>query len=343
LIDLAYHPHRRFNPLTGRWVLVSPHRADRPWQGAVEKISTSPLPQYAADCYLCPGNARAGGHRNPHYESTFVFDNDFPALRADTPQRSFTQHPLLCAETEPGICRVVCFSPRHDLRFSLMDLPSIAKVVSVWRDQYRELAALPCIRHVQIFENRGEMMGASNPHPHCQIWAQSTVPDEVALESARQAEYARDHASCLLCDYLSIELKAQERVICENQGFVALVPFWAVWPFEVMILSRNHRQTIGDFSGELPGDSPEAFGDILQQVTTRFDRLFDAPFPYSFGLHQLAEETWHFHAHFLPPLLRSATIRKFLVGFELLAMPQRDITPEQAAIMIRRAGAQPLS
>ena len=248
-----------------------------------------------------------------------------------TPRESSAEHPLLRAETEQGICRVVCFTPRHDLRFSLMEVPAIAEVVALWAGQYRELASLPFIRHVQIFENRGEMMGASNPHPHCQIWAQSTIPDEVALEASNQAAYARDHGSCLLCDYLSIERERGERLVCENESFAALVPFWATWPFEVIVISKQHQNTVQD----LPQESCKDLAGILRDVTQRFDRLFDAPFPYSFGLHQLAQDSWHFHAHFLPPLLRSATIRKFMVGFELLAIPQRDITAEQAAARLR--------
>ncbi len=312
-------------------MLVSPHRTNRPWQGQVEKPATEALPHYHPDCYLCPRNSRAGGHRNPDYESTFVFDNDFPALMPDTPRESASGHSLLRAETEQGICRVICFTPRHDARVSLMDVPAIAKVVETWADQYRELAALPFIEHVQIFENRGEMMGASNPHPHCQIWAQSTIPDEVAIENVNQASYAREHASCLLCDYLSLEQKTGERLVCENKGFAAVVPFWAVWPFEVLVIAKQHKNTLHDFSQDLCND----LASIMQDITQRFDKLFQSPFPYSFGLHQHQQDSWHFHAHFLPPLLRSATIRKFMVGFELLAIPQRDITAEQAAARLR--------
>jgi UDPglucose--hexose-1-phosphate uridylyltransferase len=288
-----------------------------------------------------------GGARNPDYGSTFVFDNDFPALRPDAPgglvHGESPTHGLIRAEAETGLCRVVCFSPRHDLTLARMEVPSIAAVVDTWCDQYRELGELPWIGHVQIFENRGEMMGASNPHPHCQIWATSTVPDEVAIESANQVAYLRERGSCLLCDYLTLELRSEqnsERLVCENEAFAALVPFWAVWPFEVIVIARRHVTGVDEF------DVHErlALADILSQITIRYDNLFEIAFPYSMGLHQRpthrfadpnAHPEWHFHAHFYPPLLRSATVRKFMVGFELLAIPQRDLTAEQAAARLR--------
>jgi UDPglucose--hexose-1-phosphate uridylyltransferase len=333
-MDWARDPHRRFNPLTGRWVLVSPQRTERPWQGQVER-NVAPLEiEYDPSCYLCPGNVRAGGVNNPEYASTFVFDNDFPALRTDTPA-ALVNDGLLRAETEQGICRVVCFSPRHDLTIARMDVAALTTVVDAWRDQYQALGDLPFINHVQIFENRGEMMGASNPHPHCQIWATSTIPDEITIETSNQLAYRREHGSCLLCDYLSTE-RTSERLVCENESFAAVVPFWAVWPFEVMVIAKRHITGMDEM------DSVERSGlaGILRDVAIRYDNLFEAPFPYSLGLHQRptdsgAHDSWHFHAHFYPPLLRSATIRKFMVGFELMATPQRDLTAEQAAARLR--------
>jgi len=335
VIDWTQHPHRRFNPLVNRWVLVSPHRSNRPWQGQIEAVASGSLPMYDPACYLCPGNERAGGAKTPNYESTFVFDNDFPALRADTPEVSIDQHVLIRARSEQGVCRVVCFSPRHDLAVARMGVPAIVAVVDTWCEQYRALGDLSLINHVQIFENRGAMMGASNPHPHCQIWAMATVPDEVAIGTASQRAYQLDHESCLLCDYLALE-RNSERVISENACFAAVVPFWAVWPFEVMVVSKRHLTGLDEFDLE----ERTAFADILSQVTIRYDNLFETPFPYSFGLHQRPTDSaphreWHFHAHFYPPLLRSATVRKFLVGVELLALPQRDLTAEQAAARLR--------
>jgi UDPglucose--hexose-1-phosphate uridylyltransferase len=337
-MDWNQHPHRRFNPLTGRWVLVSPHRNNRPWQGQVERAAIVKAETYDPACYLCLGNARAGGVKNPNYASTFVFDNDFPALRIDTPAGS-VDNGLIRAEAEQGICRVLCFSPRHDLTMARMEPAEVAGVVDAWCDQYRELGALPSINHVQIFENRGEMVGASNPHPHCQIWATSTIPDEVAIETANQNAHQREHGSCMLCDYLSLE-RQSERVVCENESFAALVPFWAVWPFEVMVIAKRHVTGLD----ELQTAERMGLADILRQVAIRYDNLFETPFPYSMGLHQRPTDSqphssWHFHAHFYPPLLRSATVRKFMVGFELLAIPQRDLTAEQAAARLRAVSA----
>ncbi len=338
MMDWSQHPHRRFNPLTGRWVLVSPHRNNRPWQGQVESPTVVKAETFDPACYLCPGNTRAGGVKNPNYASTFAFDNDFPALRVDTPAGS-VDNGLIRAEAEQGICRVLCFSPRHDLTMARMETADVTRVVDAWCDQYRELGALPSINHVQIFENRGEMVGASNPHPHCQIWATCTVPDEVAIETANQAAYQREHQSCMLCDYLSLE-RQSERMVCENESFAALVPFWAVWPFEVMVIAKRHVTGLD----ELQAEERTALGDILRQIAIRYDNLFETPFPYSMGLHQRPTDSqphssWHFHAHFYPPLLRSATVRKFMVGFELLAIPQRDLTAEQAAAQLRAVSA----
>src|SRR5277367_5729581 len=339
-LKLTEDPHRRRNALTNEWVLVSPHRATRPWQGEVAKPQSASEPTYDPTCYLCPGNTRAGGIRNPAYASTFVFENDFAALK---PQVSKTNDQididgtgLLVAESEPGVCRVICFSPRHDLTLATMPLREIELVVETWVGQFRELGGLDFINHVQIFENRGAMMGASNPHPHCQIWATASIPEAPAKELIAQTAYLKSHQKCLLCDYVALEKQQQVRVVCENEGFVALIPFWAVWPFELLVCSRRHVESMNGFTPE----DIRWLSDILQRVTSTYDRVFNVPFPYSMGFHQSPTDgadhpECHFHAHFYPPLLRSATIRKFMVGFEMLGTPQRDITPEIAAERLR--------
>ena len=336
MFDLKQHPHRRWNALTGEWVLVSPHRTDRPWQGQVEKPAIEKRPAYDPGCYLCPGNSRAGGMRNPDYQSTFVFENDFAALRRDTPPGKFDRGGLLHAESERGSCRVVCFNPRHDLTLARMTTAQIEPVVEAWTAQFAELAADPSIGHVEIFENRGEMMGASNPHPHGQIWAQATLPNEPTKELAAQREYRSHRGACLLCDYAELEEREAERIVCSNERFIALVPFWAIWPFEVLLLSRRH---VADITA-LDGAERSALADILKCITTRYDNLFETSFPYTMGFHQRPTDggqhaEWHFHAHYYPPLLRSATVRKFMVGYEMLGSPQRDITPESAAQRLR--------
>jgi UDPglucose--hexose-1-phosphate uridylyltransferase len=335
---LTEQSHRRFNPLANDWVLVSPRRTERPWQGAIEAVSGDQLPKYDPTCYLCPGNQRAGGARNPAYDSTFIFENDFAALKPDAPVGSVDLHGkgLLVAESEGGICRVMCFSPRHDLTLASMSLDEIETVVRAWIAQSQELAALPGISHVQIFENRGAMMGASNPHPHCQIWATSSIPEEPARELQSQVEYRDARGSCMLCDYTALEQTEKVRLVCGNGGFVSLVPFWAVWPFEVLLCSRRHFANFSDFSS----DEVTQLSAMLKQIVSTYDRLFNVPFPYSMGFHQAPctggpHPEFHFHAHFYPPLLRSASIRKFMVGFEMLGTPQRDITPEFAAEKLR--------
>jgi UDPglucose--hexose-1-phosphate uridylyltransferase len=336
MFDWKQDPHRRYNPLTREWVLVSPHRTDRPWQGQMEKPAPDTQPEYDPTCYLCPGNPRAGGVRNPVYTSTFVFDNDFAALKPGTPHNRSDQDGLLIAESEPGICRVVCFSPKHNLTIAGMSLAELRIVVDTWVEQFQSLGADPNIGYVQIFENRGAMMGASNPHPHCQIWSSRTVPNEPAKEQQSLLEWRDQKGDCMLCRYTALEIKDGRRVVEANDSFVTVVPFWAVWPFETMVLSRRHMASIDQLSDTERDD----LADILKRTTARYDRLFEVSFPYSMGFHQrptdgAAHDEWHLHLHFYPPLLRSATVRKFLVGYEMLGGPQRDITPESAAERLR--------
>jgi len=328
-------PHRRWNPLLREWVLVSPHRTQRPWQGEVAQKSFTLAIDYDPTCYLCPGNQRANGATNPQYDHTFVFDNDFAALLPEAASHK-SEDPLLRAATERGLCRVVCFDPRHSLTLAAMPVADIERVVQTWREQYQQLSALDWVHYVEIFENRGAMMGASNPHPHGQIWATAHVPDIPQREQAGMAAYKTEHGTCLLCDYAQIELQNEIRVVCRNQHFSAVVPWWAIWPFETLVLPLEHVSSLNDLT---PAHSA-SLADILHQLTARYDALFATSFPYTMGFHQAAphepgQEIVHLHAHFLPPLLRSATVRKFMVGFELLAMPQRDITPEAAAEQLR--------
>lgn len=305
----------------------------------MEAAQPKKIVSYDPKCYMCPGNTRAKGEKNPKYKKPFAFDNDFPGLRPETSDESF-EDGLLLARGESGVCRVVCFSPRHDLTLSRMKAGAIREIVDVWADQYTELGALANIRHVQIFENRGAMMGASNPHPHCQIWATSTIPNVPERELNSFVFHRQTKNRCLLCDYLEQEEQARERVVEQNEHFVALVPFWAVWPFETMIISKRHSGSLA----ELSSSERDALADVLKKLTTRYDHLFDAPFPYSMGFHQSPTDDaphpeWHLHAHFYPPLLRSATVRKFMVGFEMLGSPQRDLTAEQAAERLRAVRA----
>lgn len=332
-------PHRRQNLLTGEWVLVSPQREQRPWQGRVERPPEAAAQRYDPGCYLCPGNARAGGRTNPAYDGVYVFDNDFPALLSDADTAETTIGGMLHAHTEPGVCRVVCFSPRHDLTLAEMDVAAITAVVDAWTREYEVLGGRADIRWVQIFENRGELMGCSNPHPHGQIWAQATLPAEAAREADQQRRYWEAHDGTLLGDYLRLELELGERIVCENDAFVALVPFWAVWPFETLLVSREHRRSLSDLTRE----ERSGLADLLKRLTTRYDNLFEVSFPYSAGIHQAPTDgadhpEWHLHMHFYPPLLRSATVRKFMVGYEMLGEPQRDLTPETAAARLRALG-----
>jgi UDPglucose--hexose-1-phosphate uridylyltransferase len=322
--------------LRRQWVLVSPHRTQRPWQGEVNPSSGFSNVRYDPNCYLCPGNKRAGGNVTPHYESVFIFDNDFAALLPDSPPPGPDASPLLKAERECGRCRVICFHPNHSLTLPRMELSDIGKVVDAWVAEYEALSRQSELRYVQIFENRGAMMGASNPHPHCQIWATEHIPDEPAQETESLKAYLTERRSCLLCDYRDVEAKEGVRVVCENEDFLVVVPWWAVWPFETLVLSKRHIGSLAQFNDR----EKISLADILKQTTIRYDNLFESSFPYTMGFHQTpsdgeAHEEWHFHAHYYPPLLRSATVRKFMVGFEMLGMPQRDITAEGAAERLR--------
>ena len=332
--------HRRFNPLTGEWVIVSPHRTLRPWQGQEEEVSAPSALAHDPKCYLCAGNIRANGARNPDYTSTFVFDNDFAALKPDAPETRI-EDGLFVAEGESGLCRVVCFSPRHDLTLARMSVAEIAAVVDCWAAETKALAARPDITSVQIFENRGEIMGCSNPHPHGQIWASRHLPNEMVKEGARQQEYFTRHGRPLLADYLKRELEIKTRIISENDHFVVLVPFWAVWPFETLVLPRRTVSSLDDLSAA----ERTGLAEALSAITVRYDNLFSVSFPYSMGFHQRPMDDkphpeWTLHGHFYPPLLRSATVKKFMVGFEMLGGPQRDITPEAAAACLRALSAR---
>ena len=331
-------PHRRWNALLGEWVIVSPNRTQRPWQGQTEDKAAPAALQFDPACYLCPGNLRAGGVQTPVYTETFVFENDFAALKVDVPsdELDIGNAGLLRATTEKGICRVLCFTPRHDLTLATMGQPAIRTVVEAWIAQETELAARPEIGYVQIFENRGAMMGASNPHPHGQIWATEHLPDEPARELDTQLMFHAETGKALLSEYLRLELEQGDRIIAQNETWVALVPFWAVWPYEVMLLPRQFASTLRALSAE----ARDGLADILGRVTAGYNRVFETPFPYSMGFHgapcdEAEHPEWLVHAHFYPPLLRSATVRKFMVGFELLGSPQRDITPESAAMTLR--------
>ena len=336
-LSLDEHPHRRFDALSGEWVFVSPHRTKRPWQGKVEPAANPNRPAYDAGCYLCPGNARANGDLTPRYDSTYVFTNDFAAFMPDTPAACADRHPLLRATTHAGTCRVICFSPRHDLTLAQMPVPQIRNVVDVWAEQVEELGRR--WRWVQVFENKGDVMGCSNPHPHGQIWAGDFIPGLPAKELVQQEKWFAEHRSPLLLDYAATELREGERVVVQNAHWLAVVPWWAVWPFETLVLPRRHVQRMPD----LTGPERDALADLLRRLLVRYDNLFACPFPYSSGWHGAPHDDgdysgWQLHAHIYPPLLRSATVKKFMVGYEMLAEAQRDLTPEQAAARLRDAG-----
>ncbi|TDE30632.1 UDP-glucose--hexose-1-phosphate uridylyltransferase [Flavobacterium ranwuense] len=335
--DINEDPHRRYNPLINEWVLVSPHRAKRPWQGQNETVASDVLPEYDPTCYLCPGNLRANGMTNPDYEASFVFENDFAALKQEKIFfENSTKETFFKAKPERGISRVVCFSPKHNLTLPEMTIDGIKDIIQTWQKEYIDLGKVDYINYVQIFENKGSVMGCSNPHPHGQIWAQSSLPTEVEKTQNNLKTYDDLHQSNLLQDYLQEELKLDERIVIENTHFVALVPFWAIWPYETMIISKRHFGKITDFTS----DETTAFATILKQLTIKYDNLFETSFPYSSGIHQAPTDgeshpEWQFHMHFYPPLLRSATVKKFMVGYEMLGESQRDITPEKSASILK--------
>jgi UDPglucose--hexose-1-phosphate uridylyltransferase len=330
------HPHRRYNPLLDEWILVSPQRANRPWQGQTEKVAEEKLPAHDPNCYLCSGNLRVNGERNPVYKGVYVFDNDFGSLMKDDIEFSEEQSDFFTLKPERGINRVICFSENHSLTLPEMEADDIKKVVDVWQEQYEELGSEDYISHVQIFENRGSVMGCSNPHPHGQIWAQASIPSTVLKTQESMKKYYEKNGSSLLEDYIKKELEVKERIVLENEDFVALVPFWAIWPYETMVVSKRKAENILQFS-----DAEKlSFSKILKDLTTKYDNLFEISFPYSAGIHQSPTDgkphpEWHFHMHFYPPLLRNAEVKKFMVGYEMLAEPQRDITPEQSAEILQ--------
>lgn len=335
--NLKEHTHKRLNILTGEWVLVSPHRMKRPWQGKVEASVKNDRPSYDEKCYLCPGNMRADGTKNPQYREPYSFTNDFSALLSDTPDGEYNLNDLLQAKSQKGICRVICFSPRHDLTLPLMEVAAIEKVVKLWQQEFTMLSKNEWIKYIQIFENKGDIMGCSNPHPHGQIWSLNDIPAELQKETTQQKLYFEKHNKSLLSDYVELELEQRERIVCENEHFVALVPFWAVWPYETIVISKRQVQNVAQFTDiEI-----KSFAGILKILTTKYDNLFSTSFPYSAGMHQSPvnegnHPEWHWHMHFYPPLLRSATVKKFMVGYEMLASPQRDITPEWAADKLKQ-------
>lgn len=338
--DLQNYSHKRYNILTGEWVLVSPHRAKRPWQGRNEKISREKRPVYDPECYLCAGNLRINGEKNPDYKDVFVFTNDFAALQSQTTAFNFNDG-LLEAQAEQGICRVICFSPDHSKSLADMAPAEIEKVIDVWQKEFISLGENDFINYVQIFENKGAMMGCSNPHPHGQIWSQSSIPNEVEKKNKHQQDYFKKHNSSLLKQYLEQELQINKRIIYQNDHFAVLVPFWAVWPFETMIIPKQAKKDISQITDE----EKASFAIAISVITKAYDSLFESSFPYSSGIHQAptngkSNEHWHWHMSFYPPLLRSATIKKFMVGYEMFASPQRDITPEQAADRLKELTSQ---
>lgn len=326
-------PHRRLNPLNGEWILVSPHRLDRPWQGKTEEVAAPSTVSHDPKCYLCPGNTRNTGSQNPDYTTTYIFDNDFPAILPEGPASEQNEcNGLIQQHSETGICRVICFSPAHNVTLAEMPVDDIADVITAWQDLTREMLSNSNIAYVQIFENKGAIMGCSNPHPHGQMWATQSIPYEPERESVSQKQYFDSHKRTLLQDYVGFELQTGDRIVYQNATWLAVVPFWAKWPFELLVLPKQPVVHLTDLSESQYADC----ADILKQVTLRYDNLFETSFPYTMGLHQAPVDGgeypyWHLHFHFYPPLLRSATVQKFMVGFEMLGNPQRDLTPETAA------------
>jgi len=332
---LQEYSHKRYNILTGEWVLVSPHRAKRPWQGQQEEVRNQKRPSYDASCYLCPGNTRANGKVNAHYKDVYVFTNDFSALQLNSPQFQLNEG-LLQATSEQGICKVVCFSPDHSKTLADLSTDEIVKVIGVWQEEYQNLGAQTSINYVQIFENKGAVMGCSNPHPHGQIWSNSSIPNEVEKKQQEQKRYYRQQNSSLLGDYIAQEIELNERVLYQNKHMVVLIPFWAVWPFEAMIIPKQHKENMALINEHERHD----FAEAIAKLTKAYDRIFKCSFPYSSGIHQAPTDEkqhdyWHWHMSFYPPLLRSASVKKFMVGYEMFGSPQRDITAEQAAHQIK--------
>ena len=328
-------PHRRYNPLNGDWVLVSPQRTNRPWQGQEESIPQEERPIYDPECYLCPGNQRAAGRQNPNYQNTFVFTNDFAALVPETPDISDLNQEFFKSHSVSGTSRVICFSPRHDLSLAEMEIDDIKKVIEVWIEQTRELGEQ--YRWVQVFENKGAIMGCSNPHPHCQVWAGDKLPTEPAKEDHQQLNYLKKNSSKLLLDYAQAEISNNQRIIIANEHWLVVIPFWAVWPFETLLLPRRHLLRLPDLNDE----EVDSLSRILKSLLCKYDNLFRISFPYSMGWHGAPYgndnyQYWQLHAHFYPPLLRSASVKKFMVGYEMLAEPQRDLTAEQSAEHLRK-------
>ncbi len=328
------HPHRRYNALNGDWVLVSPHRTKRPWQGQTEPTGES-RPSYDPTCYLCPGNTRANGEVNPDYQNTFVFENDFAALLPQRPEGGeIDEGGLFKSQAVSGVCRVICFHPRHDLTLAQMSPEDIGRVIETWQAQTEELGK--SYRWVQVFENKGAVMGCSNPHPHGQVWASDFLPLEPSKEDVAQRAYKQSKGSVLLLDYAREEAVRKERVVVANEEWLALVPYWAVWPYEILLVPRRPalRLTLLDAAQK------EGLADAMKRTLVCYDKLFQTSFPYSMGWHGApfdagAQDHWQLHAHFFPPLLRSASVKKFMVGYEMLGEPQRDLTPEQAAGKLR--------
>ncbi|NJB71949.1 UDPglucose--hexose-1-phosphate uridylyltransferase [Saonia flava] len=334
--DINTVPHRRYNILTGEWILVSPQRTKRPWQGKRDKNIVLPQVVYDENCYLCPGNTRASGPKNANYDSTYSFTNDFSAILPEI-ESSTVENGFLIAKTETGKCKVICFSPNHSLTLPIMSIKEIAAVVRLWIQEYFSLAMDPTINHVQIFENKGATMGCSNPHPHGQIWSQSSIPTEVLKKQQNQKKYWNTHNKSLLQDYINQELDLDKRIIYTNEHFVVLAPYWAIWPYETMIVPKKHYAHIGCLNNE----EQIAFAESIKVITTKYDNLFETSFPYSAGIHQSPtdgtnHDEWHFHMSFYPPLLRSAEVKKFMVGYEMFADPQRDITVEQAVETLKK-------
>lgn len=340
IFDLKEHSHRRYNALTGEWIQVSPHRAKRPWQGQIESTKKSNELKYDATCYLCPGNTRSNGQLNSDYKTTYSFINDFSAIIQDIPDTQVNKNDLLIARSEKGICKVICFSPDHSLTIAEMPTSNIVSIIEQWIEEYESLKKYPFISYIQIFENKGEAMGCSNPHPHGQIWAQESIPMEPLKKDIRQREYFKDNGQTLLSNYIKLELEVNERIVFENEHFVTVVPFWATWPFETMIVPRRPMADITVMSS----DEINSFAEAISVITAKYDNLFTTSFPYSSGIHQAPvnrneNDHWHWHMVFYPPLLRSASVKKFMVGYEMLANPQRDATPELSAEQLRKCSA----